>query len=539
MFIPEVWNVKKNTIRACFLSGILLLAVSLAPAQTLNIPQIVDGGVWQTTIALTNTTANPTTVGLSFFQETSGGSTSNWALAFMENVQTPAILLAPGNTLFLHTLGTAASTTIGWGQVREVDNAAAVVAYAIFTERGTGLQSGTAPATAAVSRVLVPFDNTGPVTSMAIVNSTLSNETINVGIRVANAPDVQTTIALPADGHMAFALATQFPTTGRQSGLVEFYAPSGSFSILAFRGQSTSFTTAPVYDVSGPPVIASASSGGSPNIIFAGFSIGKVNSNGGSFTASNQGTDIMGGDFGSFTPTEWNLPFAATAVGPSCTVLDVTYLTGGKTPYAADVFLDAGNISFSGAGVPSGAALLKTATAAGPFYSYLPTSPIFQLGQAYSISSAGGPQVNAFTTTSAAIPSSFAVTNWDSITSINRALPLSINWTGSGISQVGISVLSETFGINTHAVTVECVVSASLGMFSVPAAALVMLPGIQSGAANTAGILSVKAGDFGSGPVSISSDSATTFTPTLVGGGQANYGNFGSYLAVTKSVSIQ
>jgi hypothetical protein len=64
----------------------------------------------------------------------------------------------------------------------------AVVAYAIFTQRISGRtdQDGTAPAAAAASRILVPFNNSpGAVTTMAIANPTLSSVTVNVGIRTA------------------------------------------------------------------------------------------------------------------------------------------------------------------------------------------------------------------------------------------------------------------------------------------------------------------------------------------------------------------
>lgn len=118
--------------------------------------------------------------------------TSPWALNFVEmtSAQAQALVLPAGTTLFLHTPGTAANVTIGWGQLSEADNAGSVLAYAIFTQRvpGRSDQEGTSPAAASASRILVPFDNTqGAVTSMAIANSTSSSETINVGIRTSSA----------------------------------------------------------------------------------------------------------------------------------------------------------------------------------------------------------------------------------------------------------------------------------------------------------------------------------------------------------------
>ncbi len=62
----------------------------------------------------------------------------------------------------------------------------------------------------------------------------------------------------------SFDSSTQFPATAGQSGLAEFYGPSGTFSILALKFNSGAFTTAPVYAVSGAPIIASGTGGDSP-----------------------------------------------------------------------------------------------------------------------------------------------------------------------------------------------------------------------------------------------------------------------------------
>jgi len=534
---------KNASVRRVYWLAGLLLTCAIAQAQTSAIPQIVDGGVWQTTIVITNTSATAAIVSLTFFQDAGGGNTSPWSLAFVESVQVQALAVSAGSTVFLHTPGTAATTTIGWGQLMELDGTGAVQAYAIFTQRGSGLQSGTAPAAASVSRILVPFDNSGTATtSMAIANTTAGSVTVNVGIRIAGQADSQpTAITLSAHGHLAFDFPHQFGIGGK-SGLAEFYAPSGSFSILALRFQSTAFTAAPVYSVTGPPIIASASSSGggntAGNITFAGFSVGLLNQNGGSLPTSGTVTQIAGGQFASYTPDEWNLPFQAQMFG-SCGVLDVSYPASGKAPYAADAFLDAGTIAISGAGVAAGSMLMKLNAGSGPVYSFVGPAGSIEPGQAYTLSSTGGPQINAFNTTSAALPSNFAVTNWDSITAINRASGLTINWSGTGFDQVIISMTGTTFGANTHAVTISCAVAASLGTFSVPLEALAKLPAVQSGTATSAGVLSVTVGTTADGQITGVSTTSKSFTPTLVSTGQPiDYGSFTSFLAVAKSLSI-
>jgi hypothetical protein len=252
-----------TTGRSLFMAA-FLFALSVAQAQTTSvIPQVVDGGSWLTTIAVTNTGAATANASLTFFQELAGattGATLPWSLSFaeMNTVQPQALVLPAGTTLFLHTLGTALATTIGWGQLSQTDPSAPVVAYAIFTQLvpGRSDQQGTAAAAPAVNRILVPFDNTnGAVTSIAIANPTSFNEDISVGLRTANATSQASGITLPSQGHISFDLPSEFPGSAAVTGLAEFYSASGSFSMLALKFTSGAFTTAPVYPVAGPPVI--------------------------------------------------------------------------------------------------------------------------------------------------------------------------------------------------------------------------------------------------------------------------------------------
>jgi len=534
---------KNETTSRCFFLAVFLFAVSSAQAQTsLIIPQIVDGAAWLTTIALTNTSASQTIASLSFFQETGGGNTTSWALNFeeMTSAQAQSLVLPAGSSVFLHTLGTAANTTIGWGKLVETDASLPVLAYAIFTQRVTGRsdQDGTAPAAAAVSRILVPFDNTnGAVTSMAIANTTSSSGTIFVGIRTATATTQPAAITLPADGHTSFAFPTQFPATAGQSGLAEFYSSSGSFSILALKFNSGAFTTAPVYSVTGPPIIASTSGGGGAgNIILGSFTMSKINTASASLPpAAGSVNDQIAGDFASYSPAEWQTAYPAATFGP-CTVVDETYPILGKAPSSPDSFLDAGTIALSGPGLPQGAKLGTLPETNGPFYYYAPpTGSTLAYGGTYTISSNGGTQIGPFNI-SATIPTSFSVTNWDQITSINRAADLPVSWAGSGFGTVVIGVSGTTQTSTTkHSVAVTCVVAASLGTFSIPQGALAMLPAIQASSGASAGQLVASAAP---GSVAVSGTSQD-LTPSLVGGGQVNYGNFGPSLIVVKSLSIQ
>jgi hypothetical protein len=85
---------------------------------------------------------------------------------------------------------------------------------------------------------------------------------VNVGIRTSSSTSQPSSVTLPAQGHTSFAFPTEFATTVGQSGLAEFYGPTGTFSILALKFNAGAFTTAPVYSESGPPIIASSTGAG-------------------------------------------------------------------------------------------------------------------------------------------------------------------------------------------------------------------------------------------------------------------------------------
>jgi hypothetical protein len=123
-----------NIPTRCLVLTVFLTALAFGQPQTQIIPQVADGGNWQTTIVLTNTTTTAQSAALTFYQETTSGATQTWNLALMEatsqNVSVPG-----GATVFLHTPGTGAVTSVGWGQIVAL---AGVDAYAIFTQRVPG-----------------------------------------------------------------------------------------------------------------------------------------------------------------------------------------------------------------------------------------------------------------------------------------------------------------------------------------------------------------------------------------------------------------
>ncbi|MEO8051417.1 MAG: hypothetical protein ABI833_13450 [Acidobacteriota bacterium] len=247
-------------------SLVLWLPLFGQSAQTLTIPQVVDGGGWQSTIVLTNSGGAAASATLIFHSETTGGNTQPWSPPLLEVSSTSNMVMPPSSSLYLHTSGTAAALTIGWA---ELNADAGVIAYVVFTNSrpagGVQYDEGTAPAVAATNRILVPYDDAnGFVTAIAVVNPTGAAQTISVGFRTVDGlVSINALPTVPAMGHTAFVLSQTFPVIAGHRGLAEFYSSTGNISMIGLRFNPTqSFTAAPVFFQTGPPLITAPPAGG-------------------------------------------------------------------------------------------------------------------------------------------------------------------------------------------------------------------------------------------------------------------------------------
>ena len=238
---------------------------SAAPTG-LIIPQVVDGSGWQTTFGVTNTTGITANAALQFFRTTdAAGDTEPWALPLVEALSYSDLQIGPGATVYLHTPNTATTLTQGFGELVADPG---VVAYAIFTLYVPGRQNqdGTALAAAPGTEILVPFDNTQNfATTIAVVNTSETSETLSAKFTLASGDTVSATLpSIPAQGHAAFPLSTQFPETAGQQGTLQLssleaastkqgqnhpkVAVSQRFSVIGLRFNPTgAFTSLPVY----------------------------------------------------------------------------------------------------------------------------------------------------------------------------------------------------------------------------------------------------------------------------------------------------
>lgn len=233
--------------------------VAIHDLGALYIPQVVDGGGWQTTIGITNTGTTAATATLLFHQATdAAGDTIPWTLPLVETVSTENMQLAPGATVFLQTPGTAANLTEGFGTLAGDPS---VLGYSIFTLKVAGHQNqdATALAVAPGSQILIPFYNSpGFSTNIAVVNASSAAETLSATLLLSSGQVVTgSPLNVPANGHAAFSLASQFPQSAGQQGTLQLSSASGTFSVIGLRGNPTgAFTSIPVYVVNAAPIPA-------------------------------------------------------------------------------------------------------------------------------------------------------------------------------------------------------------------------------------------------------------------------------------------
>ena len=246
-------------------------------------------------------------------------------------------------------------------------------------------------------------------------------------------------------------------------------------------------------------------------------------------TATTVAQEIISASFPAFNAAGFAAIYGLPKIG-ACTINDNTS-TAANRPGAPVRFLDAGTVSASG---PKLAANAVLAASAGPVYSLVVPNGTLAGGK-YTISGNGGKDVAQFSA-SVNFPSSFTVTNFDSLTTIDRTKPLTINWTG-GDDQVEILIAtSKLLGKDAsnanviHTVALTCQVSASAGTYTVPVAALAkLLPeGIDNASLAT-----------GSGSIAVGAANFTPFNAPLTKGGQVDYGAISGVLTVSKNLIVQ
>ena len=214
-----------------------------------TLPQIAAGGVFTTTITLTNTDARAVNVSLRFHKSTGADtrSTQPWIVPMVDNQPTDNLVIQPGNVYTLQT-APAPGISTGWAEIIADGD---VGGFAVFRQSIAGRpdQEAAVPInTGDMQRFLLPFDNAnGFRTTMAVANlspTDAANVTVTFWDSNGNFISSAALKTLPAQGHFAFRLIDEFGGLDGKQGVAEFSSPNGRLSALGLRFNPTnSFTS--------------------------------------------------------------------------------------------------------------------------------------------------------------------------------------------------------------------------------------------------------------------------------------------------------
>jgi hypothetical protein len=198
--------------------------------------QVVDGGVWKTTITLLNLSTGPAGFTLNFYGD------DGLPLAFSTNLGQASILsgaIAPGGSLVIETLGTAPTLSQGWGLLKP-DSGAVISGSAVFRERLPGLPDLEASVPGdggATHRVALPFDHIAAANGIALVNpGSFFPISVFVVFRDESGVQItQDTFQMAPLTHQAITMTQQYPVTIGHRGTMEISTTGFQINVLGLR----------------------------------------------------------------------------------------------------------------------------------------------------------------------------------------------------------------------------------------------------------------------------------------------------------------
>jgi hypothetical protein len=248
-----------------------------------SMAHLASGGSWDTTLTLVNTGAAPSEAMLNFFGD--DGSPLQLPFTFPQGpAASPLVVSTLDRVISANSLLVVDSQEpgtnppqVGSAQLLTGSN---IGGFAIFKYTVTGQEAVVPLETRDAASYVLAFDNTGAVaTGVALANVGAQAAAIPVVIRDDTGTQIgKDIIALPAQGHTSFLLATKYAFSQKKRGTVEFDTPlAGQISALGLRANGKTLTTL--------PLLASATAGSG--------SMAQVASGGGwetTFTLVNTGT---------------------------------------------------------------------------------------------------------------------------------------------------------------------------------------------------------------------------------------------------------
>lgn len=220
--------------------------VAVFPGDTV-IPQVVDGGEWQTSMTFLNLENYPVSFNLYFFND--NGTDMYLPIKGQGVSRGFRITLKTAESMTIDTTGTAAQVGQGWAYFKTEKSGDTVGGLAVFKQSVPGRQ----PSEAVVPVVsqfddhfVLLYDNTEWVTAMAIANPTSTSVLVPLNIRGEDGFILERhTMTLGPYEHRAFVIPAEYPITARRRGKMEFQTTGFGVGVLGLRfngaGAFTSF----------------------------------------------------------------------------------------------------------------------------------------------------------------------------------------------------------------------------------------------------------------------------------------------------------
>ena len=200
-----------------------------------SIAHLATGNGWQTTFVLVNTGTAAAQAHLKFFAD--NGTPLSLPLAFPQagggsstTASTLDRTLPAGASLIVQSAAPLSdpAPTIGSAQLTTDGN---VGGFVIFRFNPNGQEAVVPLESRNATGYILAFDNTGGTATGVAINA-VSAQAVNIPVIVRDDTGAQIatdTIALAANGHLAFTLATdKYPAAANIRGTVEFDTPTGS-----------------------------------------------------------------------------------------------------------------------------------------------------------------------------------------------------------------------------------------------------------------------------------------------------------------------
>jgi virginiamycin B lyase len=227
-FSVNVTDSGSNTLSQSF--SVTVYPAQAFSASALRIPQIADGGGWNTRFAILNLDSGPVSYTFQFWDD------NGRALALPVLNGTPGVIsgtLAPGGIAFAQTPGSSSTLQQGWGEIASTGRIGVTAMYQYVVSGTRGMETS-ALAAPSGNNVFVPFDNTGGhATAIALANSN-PNQALTISLRFLTDTGVQSTasIVLPARGHVAFVAPVSYPAVANARGAINFTASSPDIVVM-------------------------------------------------------------------------------------------------------------------------------------------------------------------------------------------------------------------------------------------------------------------------------------------------------------------